>query len=82
VRPGARKHAEGRWTVVRVFGRLRSFIKEASQELRRVVWPSTEELKGYTYLVVIVILLVAVWIGILEFACLKLSDAVHLYGKP
>jgi preprotein translocase subunit SecE len=42
------------------------FIKEVRIELNKVTWPSREELKGSTILVIIVSVFFAVYIGIID----------------
>lgn len=65
---------------MRLYRKLRGFIKDARSELKKVVWPTMDEVKGYTNLVLIVLVAVAAWIGLLEFVCHRVTDAVHLYG--
>jgi preprotein translocase SecE subunit len=72
--------AEGALAPVRWYRSLRGFIKDATAELKKVVWPSGDELKAYTYLVLFVLAAVALWIGALEAICHWISNAVHLYG--
>jgi len=47
----------------RPFIKLGQFLREVWQELQRVVWPSHEETKGYTMVVIITIIIVALWVG-------------------
>ncbi len=59
----------------------RKFLKEAMHELREVVWPSAEEVKQYTILVITVLIGVAVWIAIWEGLFQWIADRVlDLYG--
>ncbi len=44
-----------------------TFLREAKVELSRVNWPSQQEVIRYTTLVVIISLLVAVFLGSLDF---------------
>jgi len=44
-----------------------TFLKEAKVELARVNWPSQKEVIRYTILVVIISLIVAVFLGALDF---------------
>lgn len=45
-----------------------TFLREAKVELSRVNWPSQQEVIRYTTLVVIISLLVAFFLGSLDFA--------------
>ncbi len=49
--------------VKRPFLQLGQFLREVWQELQRVVWPTHEETKGYTMVVIITIIIVALWVG-------------------
>lgn len=44
------------------------FFREARVELSRVNWPSQQEIIRYTVLVIVISLLVAVFLGSLDFA--------------
>ena len=44
-----------------------SFLKEVRQELDKVVWPSREELVGSTLIVIITTLILAAFIGVVDF---------------
>jgi len=43
-----------------------NFIKEAYIELRKVTWPSKEQVINYTTVVIIVSVVVAVFLGLLD----------------
>lgn len=45
-----------------------TFLREARVELSRVNWPSQQEIIRYTVLVIVISLLVAVFLGSLDFA--------------
>jgi preprotein translocase SecE subunit len=60
---------------------IRRFLKEAMHELREVVWPSWDELRQYTILVISVLVGVSVFIGLCQFALQYLLGTVlDLYG--
>jgi len=48
-------------------GSVLTFLREARVELSRVNWPSQKEVIRYTILVVVISLLVAVFLGSLDF---------------
>jgi preprotein translocase subunit SecE len=48
-----------------------SFIQEAKQELHRVEWPTREETIKLTLAVIFVSLIVAVYLGVLDYAFTK-----------
>jgi len=46
--------------------KLTKFLKEVQAELRKVTWPSKEELIGSTLVTIVVSLVVAIFIGIVD----------------
>ena len=46
--------------------KIKKFLKEVLAELRKVTWPTKEELIGSTIVTVVVSLVVAVFIGIVD----------------
>ncbi len=48
-------------------GRLRNYVLETREELRKCTWPSVDELKGSTVVVVISILLIGVFTVAIDF---------------
>jgi preprotein translocase subunit SecE len=59
----ARKRTEParEWTPAR-------FLRETLQELRKVVWPTPQELYRYTLVVVVTVVVIAGFIGLADFA--------------
>ena len=50
-----------------MFAKLMSFLQESKEELRRVNWPSREETVRLTLVVILISLLVALFLGALDF---------------
>jgi len=50
-----------------IFQRASKFLKECWIELKKTSWPSSEELKKSTVLVLAAVAVVTVWIGGLDF---------------
>jgi preprotein translocase subunit SecE len=48
-------------------GRLRNYVLETREELRKCTWPSVDELKGSTVVVVISIILIGVFTVAVDF---------------
>jgi len=46
--------------------KLKRFLKEVVAELRKVTWPTKDELIGSTIVVIVVSLVVAIFIGIVD----------------
>lgn len=51
-----------------MFRRLVKFVKEVRNELKRVSWPSREEIRGSTTVVIVIVLILAVFIGLVDRA--------------
>jgi preprotein translocase subunit SecE len=45
---------------------LREYIKDVNIEMKKVSWPSREELRQHTLVVVVMVLMVAIFIGIVD----------------
>ena len=51
-----------------------SFFSETKQELKKVVWPTRNELTGSTIVVIVTTLILAAFIGVVD---LILSQIIH-----
>jgi preprotein translocase subunit SecE len=49
-----------------MFGKIVKFLKEVKAELKKVTWPTKQELIGSTIVTVVVTLIVSVFIGIVD----------------
>jgi len=58
-----------------VVQRLSRFVRDVWIELQKVAWPTWEELKGSTAVVVVAVILVSIFIGIVDAG---LSQVVRL----
>ena len=59
-----------------MFGRIKNFFKEVKIELKKVVFPSREEVIGSTKIVVIMVLIIAVFLGMIDMLLSKLIGMV------
>lgn len=50
-----------------MIGSIREFIRETQQELKKVSWPTREELLGSTWVVIVTTFLLAAFIGVIDF---------------
>jgi preprotein translocase subunit SecE len=67
--PGLPKSALFRRPVeVNMFQRMVKFLKEVRNELKRVSWPSKDEIRGSTVVVIVIVLVLAVFIGLVDRA--------------
>lgn len=58
-----------------VWERFRQYLREVSYELKKVVWPSRKETIGSTSVVVVIVLISALFLGVVD---LVLSRLVRL----
>ena len=54
--------------------RLSSYVQETREELKKCTWPSWDELKGSTVVVMISILILGLFTVVIDFAILKLVN--------
>ena len=50
-----------------MIGGIAQFVRETRQELKKVSWPTREELVGSTVLVVVTTFILAAFIGVIDF---------------
>jgi preprotein translocase subunit SecE len=53
-----------------------SFLKETRDELKKVVWPSKQEILRLTFVVIAVSLIVGLFLGGLDFVFVKTIETV------
>lgn len=63
--------------IQRPFLNIGRFLREVWNELQRVVWPTHEETKGYTAVVIVAVLIVAVWVGFFDLIFGQLVGALE-----
>jgi preprotein translocase subunit SecE len=49
-----------------LFEKIRTFLKEVKIEMKKVTWPSREDLTNYTTVVLFVVLIMSIFIGIVD----------------
>ena len=60
------------------FTRLWRFLKDVYSELQRVVWPSHEDTYAFTIVVILAVIIVAVWVGVLDFVLAQIMGILGL----
>ncbi len=58
---------------------IRTFLKEVRAELRKVVWPNREEVRNYSIVVLITVILLTTFIAVLDY--LFGSATLWLYSR-
>ena len=65
------------WTekVKGLWGQTMAFLKDVRVEMTKVTWPTWQELKGQTIVVIVAVLMIAAFIGIVD---LFLSNTIKV----
>jgi len=48
------------------YEKIISFLKDVRVEMKKVTWPSRDELVSYTVVVIVVVFIISVYIGIID----------------
>lgn len=59
-----------------MFEKINNFFREVKVELKKVVFPSREEVIGSTKVVVVLVLIIAVFLGMIDLVLSKLIGMV------
>ena len=55
--------------------RLQQYLKEVVQELKKVTWPTWEELKGSTMVVIFFSIVMGLYVAAIDFGLAKIVEA-------
>jgi preprotein translocase subunit SecE len=55
-----------------VFSKIKNFLREVKIELKKVVFPTREEVVGSTKVVVLLVLIIAIFLGLIDLLLSKL----------
>lgn len=55
-----------------MFNRIKEFFKEVKSEVKKVVYPSKDELVGSTWVVIIAVVVVSLFLGVVDLGLSKL----------
>lgn len=56
--------------------KLNRFLRDVWIELQKVTWPTWEELKGSTAVVVVAVILISIFIGVVDFGLSRVMRIV------
>lgn len=62
------------WISKIMYNKFKNFLRESKQEFKRINWPSRQETVRYTLFVIGFSLVLAVFLGLLDFAFLYLLN--------
>jgi preprotein translocase subunit SecE len=55
-----------------IIQKVTQFLKDAKVELKKVVWPTPKQTMASTAVVIIIVFIVSIYLGIVDFALAKL----------
>ncbi len=55
-----------------LFEKVKNFLKEAKVELKKVTWPTPKQTLASTSVVIIVVVIVSIFLGIVDFGISKI----------
>ena len=58
--------------VLRYWGNVKQFLAEAIQELKKVTWPNRKETLGTTGVVLVLVVIIAVYLGLVDYGLSRL----------
>ncbi|MEK7067536.1 MAG: preprotein translocase subunit SecE [Patescibacteria group bacterium] len=50
-----------------IANKISAYIKDSIEEVKKVTWPTRRETKNYTLLVIVISLILAAYLGILDY---------------
>jgi preprotein translocase subunit SecE len=62
--------------IKRIFQKVMQFFSEAKTELKKVTWPSRKQTLASTSVVIIIVLIVAIYLGIVDYVLAKLMKLI------
>ncbi len=60
-----------------MFKKLFKFLREVRVELKKVSWPSRAEISGSTGVVIVTVLIVALYLGVIDYILQKIMMQIH-----
>ncbi|MGD0022842.1 MAG: preprotein translocase subunit SecE [Smithellaceae bacterium] len=63
-------------TIKRIFQKVMQFLNEAKTELKKVTWPSPKQTLASTSVVIIIVFIVAIYLGIVDYVLAKLVKLI------
>lgn len=62
--------------------KIQKYLSEVVQELKKVTWPTSEELKGSTLVVIVFSIAMAIFIGLSDFALNGIMSKILEFARP
>ncbi len=61
-------HGPGDFQQVEKINKTVQFVSEARQELKKVVWPTRQQAISSTWVVIVMVFLISIFLGLIDFA--------------
>ena len=62
--------------IKRIFQKVMQFFNEAKTELKKVTWPTPKQTLASTSVVIIIVFIVAIYLGIVDYVLAKLVKLI------
>ena len=72
----AEKRKEEKSAVVKYIGIAGQFLRESRTELKKVKWPSKKELLASTAAVIVLVLVISIYLGLIDFGLIKIIKSI------
>ena len=72
VKKESRKRRGETGSFIKTFQAISQFFREARIELKKVKWPTRKELMAVTMMVIILVIVVSLYLGVLDYGFIKL----------
>ncbi|MCK5185787.1 MAG: preprotein translocase subunit SecE [Deltaproteobacteria bacterium] len=59
-----------------MFERVKQFLKEVKIELKKVVWPTRKDTIASTSVVIILVIIIAIFLGLVDFGLTKIIRVI------
>ena len=76
VRREPERRKDEKSTVAKYVGVAGQFLKESRTELRKVKWPTRKELLASTAAVIILVLVISLYLGLIDFGLIKIIKSI------
>ncbi len=60
-----------------MFKKLAKFLREVRVELKKVVWPTRAEISGSTGVVIVLVIIVAAYLGVMDTILQQVMMLIH-----
>lgn len=72
VKKDSRKKRGETSSFIKTFQAISQFVREARMELKKVKWPTRKELMAVTMMVIILVIVVSLYLGVVDYGLIKL----------